>query len=235
MCGRYFLTASKEEIRQQFGCVNSIEWQPRYNIAPTQTIPIVIFPGDPTSDSEDEERHLKLARWGLIPSWSKDEKIGQRLINARAETLTQRPAFGQALQRRRCLIPASGFYEWHRSERGNNLPYAILRQDGRLMALAGLWESWHRPNSSETMISCVIITTDANRRLQPLHRRMPVILEEEKWTHWLEPNFETPQTLLEPCREELLRFYPVSGHVNNPNHDDPRCLEPNNRTGSLFD
>ncbi len=233
MCGRFYLTASAEEIRQQFGCVNTIDWQPRYNIAPTQVAPMIIYAPTQSSPQEDSGRFLETARWGLIPSWAKDEKIGQRLINARAETLTERPAFRQALRHRRCLIPASGFYEWHRSDHGNQ-PYAIRRRDGELMALAGLWERWRQPQTGEMVISFIIITVEANRTIRQLHRRMPAILEDQWWDTWLDPDFEAPQTLLNPNDDDVLSFYPIITYVNNPRHDDPRCLAPLNRTDSLF-
>jgi len=228
MCGRYFLTTGGEGIRQLFGCVNSMAWQPRFNIAPGQTVPMVI------SQATSRQRSLQLARWGLIPFWAENEKMGQRLINARAETLMERPAFKAALRQRRCLIPASGFYEWRRTGRGGQ-PYAIVRQDGGLMAFAGLWESWVQPGAKIPLISCAIITTEANRAVLPIHRRMPAILEESQWKYWLDPETETPQTVLGPCREDLLRLYPVSRYVNDPRHDDPQCVSPLNRTDSLFD
>ena len=231
MCGRYFLTASGEEIRQQFGCVNSIAWKPRYNIAPSQSVPIMLSRSERTPEPIPT---LESARWGLIPAWATDDRIGQKLINARAETLDERPAFRQALKTRRCLIPASGFYEWHRSDRSKQ-PYAIHREDGRLMAFAGLWERWQHPESRKFLTSCVIITTDANRTLHPLHRRMPVILEEQAGKAWLNPHTDNPQNLLGPCPDTWLRFYPVSTYVNDPRHEDPRCLVPLNQTASLFD
>ncbi|HEB77021.1 MAG TPA: SOS response-associated peptidase [Methylothermaceae bacterium] len=225
MCGRFFLTVSGEEIRQRFRCVNTIDWQPRYNVAPSQPIPAVL--------PHEGRRRLETLRWGLIPFWAKDEAIGQRLVNARAETLAERPAFREALKRRRCLIPASGFYEWRRTDR-HKQPYAIRRRDGDLMAFAGLWERWRHPDSGEECLSCIIITTDANRLLRPLHRRMPAILEEAYWDQWLDPAAPDPQTLLGPCREEILEAYPVSPYVNNPRNDDPRCLEPLQPTEALF-
>ncbi len=234
MCGRYFLTTTGEEIRQLLGCVNSMEWQPRFNIAPSQTVPMVIPQAEPEVKDENQNRYLKTARWGLIPFWAKDERIGQRLINARAETLLERPAFRPALRHRRCLIPASGFYEWHRNGRGKQ-PYAVVRQDGGLMAFAGLWESWRQPGKATSLISCTIITCEANRTVRVLHRRMPAILEEKDWSCWLGSSIPAPDTLLRPCPDDWLRFYPVSSYVNDPRHDDPRCLTPLNRTESLFD
>ncbi|BCX81072.1 hypothetical protein MIT9_P0650 [Methylomarinovum caldicuralii] len=225
MCGRFFLTASGEEIRRTFATVNTIDWQPRYNIAPSQPIPQV--------RRDAPGRLAELARWGLIPFWAKDAQIGQRLINARAENLHERPAFRAALRRRRCLIPASGFYEWARSGRRKQ-PYAVVPRDGRLIAFAGLWEDWRNPETEETVRSCVIITTDANETLKPLHHRMPVVLEPEHWNTWLDPSHPAPQTLLRPCRDTLLRTYPVSTYVNNPHHDDPRCLAPQEPTQPLF-
>ncbi|XSG85033.1 MAG: SOS response-associated peptidase [Methylohalobius sp. ZOD2] len=228
MCGRYFLTVSGEEIRRRFGCVNAIEWPPRYNIAPSQPIPMAIAP-----DDRARGRRLTFARWGLIPFWSRDESIGRRLINARAETLAERPAFREALRCRRCLIPAEGFYEWQRTERRKQA-YAIRRRDGDLIAFAGLWESWRHPRSGEEIVSCVIITTAANRTISPLHRRMPAILEENAWDAWLDPTDTTTQDLLAPCGDAILEIQPVSAYINNPRHDDPRCLDPLHPNESLF-
>ncbi len=223
MCGRFFLTVSGEEIRQRFRCVNHIDWQERYNVAPGQTIPVVRL--------HRGQRWLEKLRWGLIPSWSRDATIGHRLINARAETLAERPAFREAFKHRRCLIPAGGFYEWQRTGRRKQ-PYAIRRRDGGLLAFAGLWERWRCPESGAEIRTCVIVTTDANRLLQPLHRRMPAILEETDWDAWLDPTRTQPSPA--PCREDLLEAYPVSSHVNDPRHDDPRCLEPRQPTEPLF-
>ncbi len=223
MCGRFFLTVSGEEIRRQFRCVNRIDWQERYNVAPGQTIPVVRLQGD--------QRRLEKLRWGLIPSWSRDETIGHRLVNARAETLAERPAFREAFKHRRCLIPASGFYEWQHTGHRKQ-PYAIRRRDGGLLAFAGLWERWRCPESGAEIRTCVIVTTDANRLLQPLHRRMPAILEETDWDAWLDPTCTPPSPA--PCRDDLLEAYPVGFHVNDPRHDDPRCLEPRQLTEPLF-
>jgi len=223
MCGRYFLTVSAEEIRQRFGTANRVDWQPRYNIAPSQPIPAIRL--------HQGQRKLETFRWGLIPFWSRDETIGQRLINARAETLAEKPAFREAFRHRRCLIPASGFYEWQRRDRRKQ-PYVVRRRDGDLMVFAGLWEHWCHPDTGEEITSCVVITTDANRTLQPLHRRMPAILEETDWDAWLDPTHPPPS--LAPCRDDMLAIYPVSPYVNNPRHDDPRCLEPLRLTEALF-
>jgi len=223
VCGRFFLTVSGEEIRRQFRCVNRIDWQERYNIAPGQTIPVVRLQGD--------RRRMEKQRWGLIPAWSRDETIGHRLINARSETLAERPAFREAFKHRRCLIPASGFYEWQRTG-SRKQPYAIRRRDGGLLAFAALWECWRHPVSGTEIRTCVIVTTEANRLLQPLHRRMPAILEESDWAAWLDPTGTPPSPT--PCRDDLLEAYPVGFHVNDPRHDDPGCLEPRQPTESLF-
>lgn len=225
MCGRFFLTIPGEGIRQRFRCVNRIDWRAHYNIAPGQAIPVIRL--------HQGRRWLEMLRWGLIPFWAKDERIGQRLVNARAETLAERPAFRDALKYRRCLIPASGFYEWQRTERRKQ-PHAIRRRDGDQLAFAGLWECWRSPESNAEIRSCVIITTDANQLLQSLHRRMPVILEEADWNTWLDCANPASWTHLDPCRDDFLEAYPVSPYVNNPRNDDPCCLEPLQPTESLF-
>lgn len=208
-------------LLQQFALEAGPEWAPRYNIAPTQQVPVVRVAPD------SGEREMTLLRWGLIPSWAKDASIGNRLINARAETVASKPAFRAAFKRRRCLVPADGYYEWQKVG-SKKQPYLIQRQDGAPFAFAGLWESWHadRPDAVETF---TIITTDANEATTAIHDRMPVILDEEDYAMWLDPEFEgreALESLLRPYPGEALQLTPVSTYVNNPRHEDPRCIEP---------
>jgi putative SOS response-associated peptidase YedK len=164
-------------------------------------------------------------RWGLIPSWADDPKIGYKLINARAETVAGKPAFRNAFRQRHCLIPADGFYEWHAAGTKAKQPWHIRRKDGRPFAFAGLWEHWNAPESPPVE-SCTIITTDANEVVRPIHDRMPVILDPADYAAWLDPRDPTiAQELLRPCPAEVMTAFPVSSMVNNPKNEDPRCLE----------
>jgi putative SOS response-associated peptidase YedK len=208
-------------------------FEPRYNIAPTQDI--LVVRNDPT----DGRRRADMMRWGLIPSWSKDPKPGSGppMINARSETLAEKPMFRSAVRRRRCLIPADGFYEWQQATsgpRGKKQPYFIHRPDDGPFAFAGLWETWTRPSESAsdadrlTIESCTIVTTEANAALSELHERMPVVLAPCDYDTWLDPKAEDPQTLkhlMVPCGEDELVTEPVGTHVNRVANDDPRCVE----------
>lgn len=202
-------------------------FEPRYNIAPTQDIVAVRV------TAESGEREAALLRWGLVPSWAKEIQSGPPMINARAETLADKPTFRTAFRRRRCLIPADGFYEWQKppggSMRGKKQPYMIHRPDDRLFAFAGLWETWTAKGSEPlTVESCTIVTTSANKTLEPLHDRMPVILAPDDYAQWLDPAVEEPAAiahLLAPCGDEELLAEPVSTHVNRVANDDPRCIE----------
>jgi putative SOS response-associated peptidase YedK len=201
---------------------------PRYNIAPTQ--PVVVVRQGATG------RELVPMRWGLIPWWAKDPAKLPLMINARAETLAEKPAYRDPFKYRRCLIPASGFYEWQAPKsdedkgkgkgKGPKQPYAALPADGGLIAFAGLWETWHSADGGE-IDTAVIVTTDANRLLMPIHERMPVVLEPEDFETWLAP--DTPPAkaaaLLKPAREDLFALTPVSTRVNSADNDDPRLLE----------
>jgi putative SOS response-associated peptidase YedK len=168
MCGRFALFASGEEVAQRFQLSETPLFDPRYNIAPTQTVPAV--------RAGDGGRYLSLLRWGLIPSWSSDPKIAYKLTNARSETAASKPSFRSAFKQRRCLIPASAFYEWQKVSAKIKQPYCIRPRDGGLFAFAGLWERWNDP-AGETVESCTILTTEANELMRPLHDRMPVILD----------------------------------------------------------
>lgn len=199
----------------------------RYNIAPTQEILVV------RSDAADGKRTGAMMRWGLIPAWTTGEKLnsGPPMINARAETLADKPMFRGAARRRRCLIPTDGFYEWQQlpdCSRGKKQPYFIHRPDDGPFAFAGLWETWKRADEQLVIESCTIVTTEANATLRELHERMPVVLAPCDYAMWLDPKVEDPaavQHLLAPCAEEELVAEPVSTHVNRVANDDPQCVE----------
>lgn len=220
MCGRYTLRTPVAELAEAFGLPEVPSLEPRYNIAPTQPVATVLV--------VTGERQLRRMRWGLIPSWARDPSIGQRLINARAETLAQKPAFRAALRQRRCLILADGFYEWARRGRGKQ-PYYILRRDERPFAFAGLWERWQPPEGGEPIESCTIITTQANELVAAFHERMPVILEEPDIALWLDPAVTDAQRLgplLRPCPAERMKAYPVGPQVNRPSADTAAVTRP---------
>ncbi|MHC5024335.1 MAG: SOS response-associated peptidase [Planctomycetota bacterium] len=222
MCGRYALTTPPDVLAALFGLTKGPAMKPRYNIAPTQIVPIV-------RAGEAGGREMVVVRWGLIPSWAKDPAIGNRMINARSESAATKPAFRSAFRHRRCLVPADGFYEWRKLDSGKQ-PYLIRRADGEPMALAGLWESWtNKTDADETIESCTVLTTDANETLSDLHDRMPVILEPESFDAWLDPEQQDAAALtamLEPAAAGILAFHPVSRRVNSPKNDDAKLLEP---------
>ncbi len=203
MCGRFSLTSKAHRLREHFGlALEPDHLTPRYNIAPSE--PVLVIPNR-------TQRLLRPARWGLIPHWATDARIGQRLINVRNETLLTREGFRAALERRRCIIPADGFYEWQRDERGHRVPFYIRRRDGEPLAMAGLWDVWH-PEEGEPVASCAIVTTDANELLAPIHDRMPVILAPESYETWLSPLAQSPEDLeplLVPCPPEWLQAHRV--------------------------
>lgn len=220
MCGRFTLTASGDDLAALFEIEAVPNLEPRYNIAPTQPVAVVRL------DPEGRRRVFTLMRWGLIPSWAKDIGIGNRLINARAETLTEKPAFRTAFRRRRCLIPADGFYEWQKQTAGRKQPYFIGLPNRRPFAFAGLWEHWEGADGS-VLDSCTIITTEANERVRALHDRMPVILDRGDFGDWLDPATPLDRLLhlLRPYPFEML-IYPVSTLVNAPENDRPECIVP---------
>ncbi len=229
MCGRYSLTSPVEAVRRVFDFPERPNLAPRANIAPSQEVAAVrLGPGESGDDGREHGgRCFVWLRWGLIPAWAKDTAIGNRMINARAETLAEKPAFRSAFRRRRCLIPADGFYEW-KSEHGRKQPYRITLAVGGPFALAGLWECWTDPQGAGTIESCTIITTEANDRLREIHHRMPAILAPESLDPWLDP--KTPaaqaQALLRPYPAEALTHYRVSPRLNSPANDDPALIEP---------
>ena len=229
MCGRFVYAAQCDENQLAFPQVvfpNEIPL--RYNIAPGQDITAIANTAEPRADA---------FKWGLIPSWAKDHKIGNRLINARGETLAEKPSFRTAFKRRRCLIPATGFYEWQRNPDGKTkTPMYIALKSGAPFAFAGLWESWHSPEGQHIQ-SCTIITTEPNGLMAPIHNRMPVILPANAYDLWLDPAERTDlQALLLPYSAQEMTAYPVSTLVNSPINDTSDCLKPAKppEQGALF-
>ena len=219
MCGRYTNTGEIRDIRIQFNLDEIFSLFPRYNIAPGQNAPVIV--------NADGVRKLAMMRWGLVPSWAKDPSIGNRMINARAETVAQKPAFKRLLGKRRCLVLADGFYEWRR-EGKRKFPMRIVLKDTRPFAFAGLWDAWKRAEGDE-LHSFTIITTEANELLRPIHDRMPVILDGESGAKWLDPELTEPRlltVLLLPLASELMEAYEVSTMVNSPANDRPECISP---------
>jgi putative SOS response-associated peptidase YedK len=218
MCGRYTLRTPVDTLAEQF----DLDEYPSsltasYNIAPTQEVAAVV--------AEDEKRKLEILRWSLIPSWADDPSIGSRMINARAETVSEKASFRGAFKRRRCLILADGFYEWQKTSNGKQ-PYYIHMEDGSPFAFAGLWEDW---KNGIKVRSCTIITTEANKLVGEIHNRMPVILPPEDYELWLDPDFDEKEpltSLLKPYPDEAMEAYSVSRKVNRPTNNEPSCVEP---------
>lgn len=219
MCGRFTLTADPEVIQEAFSLASMPEGvTPRFNIAPTQ--PVAVIPND-------GKNQMDYYLWGLIPSWAKDPAMGNRMINARSETLAEKPSFRSAFRRRRCLVLADGFYEW-RKDGARKTPMYIKLSSGRPFAFAGLWESWYSPDGSN-ILSCTIITTQPNALMEPIHNRMPVILSPEAYPLWLAPGEQDTapmSALLAPYPPTQMTAYPVSTLVNSPANDSPRCIAP---------
>jgi putative SOS response-associated peptidase YedK len=218
MCGRYTLFRLDQLLKNFPNLRLPPDMLPHYNIAPTQLVPAI---------SNTHPDRLDFFRWGLVPSWAKDISIGNRLINARAETLADKPAFRTALRRRRCLVPADGFYEWRKEGGKIKTPLFIHLRSGEPFALAGLWDTWHSADGSE-MPSLTIITTAPNELMKTIHDRMPAIVRREDYARWLAPEEADPEELagvLKPYPAEEMEAYPVSPRVNKPAHDAPDCIE----------
>jgi putative SOS response-associated peptidase YedK len=228
MCGRFTLRAPREIIIAEFDLHECPLFPPRYNIAPTQNAPIVRL------KEEGQPREIVAVRWGLIPFWAKDPSIGNRLINARADTVLTKPAFRAAIKKRRCLVPVDGFYEWQQGAKPKQ-PFHIHLASGKLFAFAGLWEHWE--SEGEIIESFTIITTEANAEVRRLHERMPVIIEKKNHDVWLDhsvSDLRPIEELLQPFTGEPLILTPVNPWVNSARHEDPRCLEPAATQGTLF-
>jgi putative SOS response-associated peptidase YedK len=221
MCGRFTLFTPASRLCEVFLPGEAPSVAPRYNIAPTQPILAV------RASAAPGRRVFAMPRWGLIPPWSRDPAIGNRLINARAETASEKPAFRRAFRERRCLVPADGFYEWKR-EGAAKRPFYVRMKGGAPFAFAGIWERWEGTRG-EAVETCAILTTEPNELLSPLHDRMPLILPPEEYGRWLDPSIRSPEflaTLLRPFPSGGMEAYPVGRGVNNPANDDPSCIRP---------
>jgi len=232
MCGRYSITTAPEALRDLFAFDERPNLAPRYNVAPTQDVPAV-------RRDVDGRRHLAALRWGLVPFWAKDLSIGAKMINARAETLAEKPAFRQAFAKRRCLLPADGFYEW-RAGKAPRQPFRIEFEDRKPFAFAGLWERWRNPVDGAAVESVAIVTTDASDSLKALHHRMPVILQPRDFRAWLDPECDAQalRDLLRPYPDAggaygALVHYAISTAINKAGNEDPSLIEPIESQGLL--
>jgi len=223
MCGRYMLARPVEEVARWFRSVNSLpNTRPRYNVAPTQDVLAVRY------DAGARLRTLDTLRWGLVPFWSKDVKIGYSLINAKAETVAEKPAFREAFKSRRCIIPADGFYEWKKLDAKTKQPYAITMKDRSVFGFAGLWERWKDSTSGETIQSCTIITTEPNEICAPIHDRMPVILDPKDYGKWIAEEPAEPMWLLKmlkPFPADKMMAFKIGPRIGNVKNDDAALIE----------
>ena len=220
MCGRFALFASPELLAEYFALTDfdQAALAPHYNVTPGQDVAAVRI-------DREGKRRLKALRWGLVPFWAKDASIGRRLVNARLDGLSSKPAFREALTRRRCLIAASGFYEWGEARPGARQPFFVRPRHDPLLALAGLWERWRSPDGS-TLESCVIVTTEANALLAPIHDRMPLMVARADHDRWLDPATTTSSIADLAARGPDLAAWPVGKAVNDPRNDDEKLIEP---------
>ena len=222
VCGRFTQATDPAEIADVFDAELTDEaaaLPPRWNVAPTQEVAVVV--------PHEGGRRVEAVRWGLVPAWASSTAIASRLINARAETVATTPAFRVAIQRRRCLIPATGFYEWRRDGRRRR-PFHVRPRDGRHIAFAGLWSLWRDPQTEEWLRSCAIVTTTPNAVVEPLHNRMPVVLERALWARWIERSTELSEVhaMLAPAPDDALELVAVSPLVNDVRNEGPQLLEP---------
>ena len=220
MCGRFALKAPKSELIDLFDLASCDDYPVRYNIAPGTDIPVI-------RRSPEGQRVLHLLRWGLIPHWAKDPTIGARLVNARSESVADKPAFRDAFRRRRCLVPADGFYEW-KTDGKVRQPYYFSATAGTPLALAGLWESWKAPDGTIVRTVC-LLTTEANELMAPVHERMPVIVGRDDWTAWLGESAEDITALLRPCAREELQAWPVDRRVSRSDEEGAALIAPPTR------
>jgi putative SOS response-associated peptidase YedK len=220
MCGRFVLEHSPDQLMKVYRLSSAPDLSPRYNVTPSQQIAVV-------RQQNGGDRELSSLQWGLIPSWSKDSAIGYKMINARSETVHEKPSFKQAFHARRCIIPASGFYEWNKVGK-EKIPHYIRLRDGDIMSLAGLWERWKSPEGKE-LETCTILTTAANSLVKKLHDRMPVILHKAEFDLWLDRDIDDVKRLTElfhPYPSDQLEEYVVNKDVNSPMNDSPGCIIP---------
>lgn len=222
MCGRYRLSRRKQIVAEYFDSVSGDEdWSPRYNVAPTQSVPVI------RQNRKEPVRELSLVRWGLIPSWAKDSAVAAQMINARSETAGVKPAFRDALKTSRCLIPADGFYEWDKTGKAKQ-PYCFEVNEGKLFAFAGIWDRW-KDSNGKALETCSILTTTPNGVTAAVHDRMPVILDPDSYDLWLDPGMRdvnAASELLKPYDARQMRCYPVSTRINYVVNDDEACATP---------
>lgn len=218
MCGRYTITLDPGDFELELGVEDfPSDFEKRYNVAPTQQVAVVRDP---------ESRKVEWLKWGLIPYWAKDPTIGARMINARSETLAEKPSFKQSFLKRRCLILADGFFEWQKNEGKASTPYYLKLRSGKPFAFAGLWDRWH-PSDDIDVVSCTIITCPPNELIAPIHDRMPVIFDKDSLWKWLQPApVEELEKQLQPYPSDLMQAYPISKMINNAQFDSPEVLRP---------
>jgi len=223
MCGRFARRSTQQVLADWFGVeLEDMPWfAPSFNVAPQSVQPVVRI------DRDSGNRQFALMRWGLVPFWAKDAKLAYSTFNARAEEASTKPAYREAIRKRRCLVPADAFYEWQRLDAKSKRPFAIALTSGEPCAFAGLWESW-QPKDGEPLETFTILTTDPNHVMEPIHNRMPVILDPKDYDRWLEPGdpARPPLDLLRPYPAESMRTWPVSDRVGNVRNNDPELLEP---------
>lgn len=222
MCGRYAIKVSSAELQRWYNLQRDFPYDPKYNVAPTNRMPVI-------REDLDCTRTAARLRWGLVPFWAPDLSIGSRMINARAETIDTSKAFRQALKKRRCVVPASGFYEWEKLDSKTKQPWYIYPAESELWSFAGLWESWTDKTTNETVETYTIVTTEANEFMTQMHDRMPVILSANAMLDWLDPkveDFEILKALLVPCPDAWMARYKVSPMVGNVKNESPDCIKP---------
>ena len=224
MCGRITLSTDKDDLQSRWGFIDPSGVldliKPRYNIAPSQNSPTLMV--------KEDRRVLVMMRWGLVPFWAKEPSIGYKMINAKSETLSEKPSFRKPFKEKRCLVLADGFYEWEKTDKKNKVPYRFILKNRQPFAFAGLWDVWKTPEG-DTLLSFTIITTRANELMERIHDRMPVILHEKDEAKWLDPEFKDTEklsSLLQPYPSEQMVAYKVSTIVNSPKNDTPSCIEP---------
>ncbi|WP_204061203.1 SOS response-associated peptidase [Microbispora corallina] len=238
MCGRYASARKKQELLEEFEVeldgVPDSELRPDYNVAPTKNVYAVMCRVPKNEDGKAAGRpvrQLRTVRWGLVPSWAKDPSVGSRMINARVETVGEKPAYRRAFASRRCLLPADGYYEWMTLESRKKQPYFIHPADGGVLAMAGLYEFWKDPTRDDDdplkwLCTCTVITTTAEDKLGRIHDRMPMMIERDHWAEWLDPRVSDPARLLVPAGPDRLAVYPVSTTVNDVRNNGPELIEP---------